>query len=296
MASICLRACWSMGPVKDRYIHYEKAGNQFTGRCVTGISSLDKTFAISPVYWDWAGCASTAEKSVDDVLEATCVEKNGTKPQTFGLLRYLFACLCYHYKYLDEKLHETSQLRASSVFIEAAVFEHADRATTAFPWNATSYTPKFTGVPPHVMILVKMEELKVELAKQSEVIADKLKAELDARSVGGSEYRATALLQEVKEMVQMMKEQASVPFKPDAIDADDTFYVGDLDFGTDDVADSNFEDNTAHDGKKTGNRRQSKGGDRFMIRLGENGRLCLFQTANHGVPKFCCDVVLWRPK
>ena len=49
MASICLRACWSMGPVKDRYIHYEKAGDQFTGRTVTGISSLDKEFAISPV-------------------------------------------------------------------------------------------------------------------------------------------------------------------------------------------------------------------------------------------------------
>ena len=31
MSSICLRACWSMGPVKDRYIHYKKAGDQFVG-------------------------------------------------------------------------------------------------------------------------------------------------------------------------------------------------------------------------------------------------------------------------
>ena len=50
MAAICLRACWSMGPVKDRYIHYEKAGDQYVGRCATGISSLSKEFATSPAY------------------------------------------------------------------------------------------------------------------------------------------------------------------------------------------------------------------------------------------------------
>ena len=52
MSSICLRACWSMGNVKDRYIHYEKAGDQFCGRSATGISSLRKEFAVSPVYFE----------------------------------------------------------------------------------------------------------------------------------------------------------------------------------------------------------------------------------------------------
>ena len=40
MASVCLRACWSMVPIKDWYIHYEKAGDKFLGRSVTGIYSL----------------------------------------------------------------------------------------------------------------------------------------------------------------------------------------------------------------------------------------------------------------
>ena len=53
MSSICLRACWSMVTVKDWYIHYEKAGDQFTGRSVTDISSLTKEFAISPPHWDF---------------------------------------------------------------------------------------------------------------------------------------------------------------------------------------------------------------------------------------------------
>ena len=41
MDSICLRACSVMGRIKYRYIHYEKAGDQFVGRSVTNISLLE---------------------------------------------------------------------------------------------------------------------------------------------------------------------------------------------------------------------------------------------------------------
>ena len=51
MSSICIRACWSMGPVKDRYIHCEKAGDEFVGRTATGISSMVKEFAVSPFFF-----------------------------------------------------------------------------------------------------------------------------------------------------------------------------------------------------------------------------------------------------
>ena len=53
MTSICLRTDWSIGPIKYWYIHYKKAGDQFVGRSVTGISSLRKYFGMSPVHWDW---------------------------------------------------------------------------------------------------------------------------------------------------------------------------------------------------------------------------------------------------
>ena len=48
MASICLRACWSMGPVKERYLHYEKAGDQFLGRAVCGLNMMTTDFGVSP--------------------------------------------------------------------------------------------------------------------------------------------------------------------------------------------------------------------------------------------------------
>ena len=39
MDYVCLRACGSMGPIKDWYTHYEKVGDKFAGRSVTDISS-----------------------------------------------------------------------------------------------------------------------------------------------------------------------------------------------------------------------------------------------------------------
>ena len=40
MASICLRACWNMVPIKYQYIHYDNVVHNFVGCSVTGIYSL----------------------------------------------------------------------------------------------------------------------------------------------------------------------------------------------------------------------------------------------------------------
>ena len=40
MASICLRACWIMGPIKYQYILYQKEVDQFVGLSATSISWL----------------------------------------------------------------------------------------------------------------------------------------------------------------------------------------------------------------------------------------------------------------
>ena len=42
MASICLRACWTLGGVHK--VQYEKAGDQFIGRMVSGLPVLRKQF------------------------------------------------------------------------------------------------------------------------------------------------------------------------------------------------------------------------------------------------------------
>ena len=37
-----------MGPVKERYLHYEKAGDQFLGRAVSGLNMMTTEFGVPP--------------------------------------------------------------------------------------------------------------------------------------------------------------------------------------------------------------------------------------------------------
>ena len=54
-----------MGNVKYIYIHYEKAGDEFFGRTVTGISSLSKDFAISPAYFELEDVSPSIGEAID---------------------------------------------------------------------------------------------------------------------------------------------------------------------------------------------------------------------------------------
>ena len=53
MVSICLRAMWSMGHVKERYLQYEKAGDQYLGRVVCGLDVNTVDFAVSPPFFEF---------------------------------------------------------------------------------------------------------------------------------------------------------------------------------------------------------------------------------------------------
>ena len=51
MVSICLCAMWSMGHIKERYLQYEKAGDQYLGRVVCGLDVNTVDFAVSPPFF-----------------------------------------------------------------------------------------------------------------------------------------------------------------------------------------------------------------------------------------------------
>ena len=83
MSSICLQACWSMGNVKDRYIHCKKAGDQFCGRSVTGIPSLCKEFSVSPVYFELGSAPPEIENVINRWIR---IFVNGASQGTLYLL------------------------------------------------------------------------------------------------------------------------------------------------------------------------------------------------------------------
>jgi hypothetical protein len=77
---------------------------------------------------------------------------------------------------------------------------------TRFPWNKTRNTPEFTGLPPNILYLSKIQSLKLEMkelkaafcefkeevlhdnSRVADVIVARLNDSLDKREVGGSGY------------------------------------------------------------------------------------------------------------
>jgi len=60
----------------------------------------------------------------------------------------------------------------SSAFFRDIPPEIKALAKTALPWNRSEYTPRISGVPPHVLLLAEFKDLKVKFANLREQIRD----------------------------------------------------------------------------------------------------------------------------
>ena len=68
-----------------------------------------------------------------------------------------------------------------------------------YPWNNTDYTPKITGVPPHVLLVAEMEVLKAKFDNLRLDINDDIKGMLDERGVGGNEFNTNSILGAIRD-------------------------------------------------------------------------------------------------
>ena len=54
VVSICVRAGWAMGGLKDVYFKIENTSDQYVGRCASCLDQLDKSFGISSPCFDYS--------------------------------------------------------------------------------------------------------------------------------------------------------------------------------------------------------------------------------------------------
>ena len=96
----------------------------------------------------------------------------------------------YYDDFLKEHLHRNSMTR-TSIFLKETI-PLANFLTTKYPWNKTSATPEMTGIPADVILMAKMEDMKVIISDLKSSLEKSFKttlaSELDARGVGGSTY------------------------------------------------------------------------------------------------------------
>ncbi|KAL7527694.1 hypothetical protein ACHAXR_003680, partial [Thalassiosira sp. AJA248-18] len=138
IVSLCIRAGWALGGEKDKYLLRENAGDQYFGRCASSLDQNTKELGFE-VRTISSGARLLAEKC--------------------------FAAIRYHYKDLKENyLHAHCCLRLASLF-RGITDEISSSAVVKYPWNKTEETPKpkASGIPPHVIHMAKMHELKLEL-------------------------------------------------------------------------------------------------------------------------------------
>ena len=111
-----------MGGVKDKYLKYEAAGNQYVGRCSSGLNQLRKESAVTPAYFYLFSEINDEverdklKKDLHKWLEIRVPNFGGVLPLMHNLIQYLFASVCYHHDFLDKHLHAECSLRASEFF------------------------------------------------------------------------------------------------------------------------------------------------------------------------------------
>jgi len=173
---------------------------------------MQKEFAVSPVYFDLEDAPESIKQQIDWQINTflNVNDNNTVEGPRFLLLKYLFASICYHYDDLNFNLSTRHRLRASQLFI-GATRNIRKYTVIQFPWNKSSSTPGFTGLPPHVVLMVETEVLKQRIEEQRKDILDGLKAELDRRYVGGEKFEAHGILQEVSKLHEKIADTIKAP-------------------------------------------------------------------------------------
>ena len=198
MVSICLRAMWSMGHVKERYLQYEKAGDQYLGRVVSGLDVNSVKFAVSPPYFEFDETTDKADggieapddgtwKKIHTLLRDYMVRGEFVSASVHRIFYFCFASLCFHADFLKRVLHDRNKLRASHFFTHIPINIQA-AATVKYPWTLTAATPTLTGLPPHITILANFERMIAEMETTKNSILAGVEAELDRRRIGSQSH------------------------------------------------------------------------------------------------------------
>ena len=185
IVAICLRACWSLGPVKERYLHYEAGGDQYTGQVVSGRNMLTVEFAKSPPYFH---VDANKKREIVSLIRSYMINGDRLPASRLHLLQFLLASLCYHRETLNSKLHPKNQLR-SSVFFNSIPPEIIKLAEVRLPWESEpGITPTITGQPTHISIMVNQASLEKKVVEQADRIIQSIKEEMDQRHIGSQSH------------------------------------------------------------------------------------------------------------
>ena len=173
-AALCVRAGWSMGGVKDRYIKYAEAGDRFCGRTVAGLDVNSHEFSVSPPLID-----ASSKEHEGDILQAKGILFGLTGAKWGLLLRFLLASLLFHRDWMfsnigSDFIHHCRFYDASTAS-EMLYVRLAAKAKICYPWTMKSEVSTgnhfpITGLPQAVIDFNYHREQLLVLRKLPEII------------------------------------------------------------------------------------------------------------------------------
>ncbi|KAI2513130.1 hypothetical protein MHU86_1168 [Fragilaria crotonensis] len=237
------RGGWTLGGARDVYMLYERAGDQYVGRILSGMNVLSPKFGASCpdfiYHRDLLEGLSADEEASETERQQDLLERQVSESlmSCFGdlekfisirrTLRFGLASVLHHF---DEgkryhgadnadptnatSAHPLSPVCLSPVYRSRKIGALKARVRVVYPWETDDVSKKcvmrLTGIPPHVVHLAQMRQLQESMATMPPMILEGVEKMLDDRTVSGtmSETRMRALMHSVVDegQKQLMEE------------------------------------------------------------------------------------------
>ena len=188
-AAVCQRAGWTMGDVKDRYIHHDAAGDHVVGRVVSGLDVNSHHYSISPpVFKD-----NVDLQAVNRAINVVFPDSSGSEQQS--LYRNLLAALIYHHAHHEKVLRPQNRYRNSQMFrtTDQSMSDMYGTTRVCYPWdnlNNSIWRVTFTGLTSTAILfkyfqlqLLKFDNLQKDMPERVAAAVTKV---MEERNIGGS--------------------------------------------------------------------------------------------------------------
>ncbi|KAL7572475.1 hypothetical protein ACA910_000303 [Epithemia clementina (nom. ined.)] len=176
----CIRGGWTMGPMKDIYMRYATAGDEFVGRCLCLLPLLQAEFGISPPHFgELVGDEMAQEMVLSQFPQIHLVDGFGK------LCQMCLASTLFHCEFIlsfpsNHVTHVTSQVFHHNPTLLFFV-ENPEAVKTTMPWLDSEH--HFSGIPPHIAALHDLMVVRDEQHLLVDQFMDKMKALLDERGI-----------------------------------------------------------------------------------------------------------------
>jgi hypothetical protein len=180
--SIQLRGGWSLEGIDKRYVRYERCGDQYCGRILSGLNVNIAEFAYLPPFFVILN---------DSVVSAVRDCFPGAPVQLEVILRFALASVVYHQEYLHEFVQSNHPVFKSCLFTTGLAGDL--KANVNCRPSCAGDTIVTTGIPSYVIIMGKLKDVESALAVLPLRIKDEIQSVFDSRNHGMWTHLTTCL-------------------------------------------------------------------------------------------------------